>query len=74
VPSRQVIGDCKDGRSDGDDERDETETVHGTLLLGDRVSEPFGLECNTRLTAVSIYFSLRCLARLYENRSNELHR
>ena len=57
VPSPNLVGDREDSGGESDDEGDETETVHDTLLLGDRVSRPYGLECNTRLTSVSIYFS-----------------
>jgi hypothetical protein len=54
VASSDNVGNGEDGG--GDDRNQGGETVHGTLLLGDRMPEPFGPECNTRFNLLSIYF------------------
>lgn len=54
VASSDDVGDGEQGG--GGDGDQGGETVHGTLLLGDRVPEPFGPECNTRFNLLSIYF------------------
>ena len=72
VTSSNDIGDGEDGGGNRGEQGGET--VHSTLLMGDRVPGPFGPECNTRFNLMSIYFSLASLARLSIRSIYELSR